>query len=68
MATIHTFQFLYLFMQMAFYAAFRQIIKAEYDLICKTFKAEFDKVATASLSLPINIPGTNYYEGLQVCN
>ncbi|KAM4110458.1 hypothetical protein ACB094_03G196900 [Castanea mollissima] len=51
--------------EMAFYAAFRQIIKAEYDLICKAFKAEFDKVATASLSLPINIPGTNYYEGLQ---
>lgn len=55
-------------MQMAFYAAFRQIIKAEYDLICKAFKAEFDKVATASLSLPINIPGTNYHEGLQVYN
>ncbi|KAL0003643.1 hypothetical protein SO802_011204 [Lithocarpus litseifolius] len=36
-------------MQMAFYAAYRQIIKAEYDLICKAFKAEFDKVATASL-------------------
>lgn len=55
-------------MQMAFYVAFRQIISAECDLIYEAFKREFDKVATAALSLPINIPGTYYYQGLQVCN
>uniref|UniRef100_A0A7N2LAK8 Cytochrome P450 n=1 Tax=Quercus lobata TaxID=97700 RepID=A0A7N2LAK8_QUELO len=51
--------------EMAFYVAFRQIIETECDLIYKAFKEEFDKVATAALSLPINIPGTNYYQGLQ---
>ncbi|XP_075659319.1 cytochrome P450 85A1-like [Castanea sativa] len=51
--------------EMAFYVAFRQIISAECDLIYEAFEREFDKVATAALSLPINIPGTNYYQGLQ---
>ncbi|KAK7861484.1 cytochrome p450 85a1 [Quercus suber] len=46
---------------MAFYVAFRQIIIAECDLIYEAF----DKVATAALSLPINIPGRSYYQGLQ---
>nr|POE74933.1 cytochrome p450 85a [Quercus suber] len=47
--------------EMAFYVAFRQIIIAECDLIYEAF----DKVATAALSLPINIPGRSYYQGLQ---
>ncbi|KAK7852151.1 cytochrome p450 85a1 [Quercus suber] len=46
---------------MAFYVAFRQIIIAECDLIYEAF----DKAATAALSLPINIPGKSYYQGLQ---
>ena len=67
MATIHIYLSCFS-IQMAFYVGFRQIIEAECDLIYKAFKEEFDKVATAALSLPINIPGTNYYQGLQVCN
>lgn len=51
---------------MAFYISFKQIVEAESDLIYETFKTEFEKVATGTLSLPISIPGTNYYEGLQV--
>ena len=43
---------------MAFHVAFRQIISVECDLIYEAFKTEFDKAATAALSLSINIPGT----------
>jgi hypothetical protein len=53
---------------MAFYINFRQIVESESDVIYGTFKTEFDKVATGTLSLPISIPGTNYYEGLKVYN
>jgi brassinosteroid-6-oxidase 1 len=55
-------------MQMAFYISFRQIIEVEADSIYKAFKEEFDKVATGTLSLAIYIPGSNYYQGLQVHN
>ena len=29
-------------------------------------KSEFDKLTLGTLSLPINLPGTNYYKGLMV--
>ncbi|XP_062150209.1 cytochrome P450 85A-like [Alnus glutinosa] len=51
--------------EMAFYITFRQIVESESDIVYGTFKTEFDKVATGTLSLPISIPGTNYYEGLK---
>lgn len=32
----------------------------------EAFKAKFDNILLGTISLPINIPGTNYYKGLQV--
>ncbi|XP_059448403.1 cytochrome P450 85A1-like [Corylus avellana] len=52
-------------MEMAFYMTFRQLVEAEADTLYEPFKAAFDKVVTGTLSLPINIPGTNYHMGLQ---
>ncbi|KAI5678873.1 hypothetical protein M9H77_09823 [Catharanthus roseus] len=50
---------------MAFFIALKQIVEEESDSIYQTFKAEFDKLALGSLSLPIKLPGTNYYRGFQ---
>jgi brassinosteroid-6-oxidase 1 len=52
---------------MAFYITFKQIVGADQaDRLYEPFKEAFDMVATGTLSLPINIPGTNYHMGLQV--
>ncbi|KAK6116417.1 hypothetical protein DH2020_049879 [Rehmannia glutinosa] len=52
-------------MDMVFYVAFKQIAEAESNSVYNSFKCEFDKLLTGSLSLPINIPGTNYYQGFK---
>ncbi|KAM7250553.1 hypothetical protein ACFE04_022436 [Oxalis oulophora] len=51
--------------EMAFYVAFNQVLEKEANSIYADFKSEFDKVAAGAISLPINIPGTMYYYGLQ---
>ncbi|GFY88753.1 brassinosteroid-6-oxidase 1 [Actinidia rufa] len=48
---------------MALFIAFKQIMETESSSSYEAFKAEFDKLMMGSLSLPINIPGTNYYGG-----
>ncbi|XP_057493369.1 cytochrome P450 85A-like [Actinidia eriantha] len=48
---------------MALFIAFKQIMETESSSSYEAFKAEFDKLMVGSLSLPINIPGTNYYGG-----
>ncbi|KAI5678868.1 hypothetical protein M9H77_09818 [Catharanthus roseus] len=50
---------------MAFYIALKQIVEEESDSIYQSFKAEFDKLVVGTLSLPINLPGTNYHRGFQ---
>ncbi|KAL3636191.1 Cytochrome P450 85A [Castilleja foliolosa] len=50
---------------MVFYVVFNQLAECEYDSVYNRFKCEFDKLLIGSLSLPINLPGTNYYQGLK---
>ncbi|KAI5678872.1 hypothetical protein M9H77_09822 [Catharanthus roseus] len=50
---------------MAFFISLKRIVEEESDSIYQTFKAEFDKLALGSLSVPIKLPGTNYYRGFQ---
>lgn len=38
----------------------------ESDSIAETFKPEFYKLVSGTLSLPINLPGTNYLNAFQV--
>ncbi|XP_027099305.1 cytochrome P450 85A [Coffea arabica] len=51
--------------EMAFFLSFNQILEDESSVIYEAFKAEFDKFVVGTISLPINLPGTNYYKGLQ---
>ncbi|CAI9785304.1 unnamed protein product [Fraxinus pennsylvanica] len=52
-------------MNMTFLIAFKLIAEVESSSICDAFKFEFDKLLLGSLSLPIKIPGTKYYHGLE---
>ncbi|GFP87298.1 cytochrome p450 85a [Phtheirospermum japonicum] len=52
-------------MDVVFYVAFKQLAESECNSVCNRFKCEFDKLLIGSLSLPINLPGTNYYHGFQ---
>ena len=56
----------HLFLQMAFFLSFNQILEDESSVIYEAFKAEFDKFVVGTISLPINLPGINYYKGVQV--
>ncbi|KAL5759342.1 hypothetical protein ACOSP7_017867 [Xanthoceras sorbifolium] len=51
--------------EMALLIAFKQIVEIESSKIYETFKTEFDKLVVGTLSLPINIPGSNYHHGFQ---
>ncbi|XP_048318957.2 cytochrome P450 85A [Ziziphus jujuba] len=51
--------------KMTFLTSFKQIVESESDRIYEALKPEFDKLLLGTFSLPINIPGTNYYQGLQ---
>ncbi|EXB92384.1 hypothetical protein L484_021368 [Morus notabilis] len=50
---------------MAFFAFFKQILEGESSTIYESFKAEFHKILVGAFTLPINIPGTSYYQGMQ---
>ncbi|GER44324.1 cytochrome P450 [Striga asiatica] len=50
---------------MVFFVALKQIAEVESEELYKMFKIEFDKLLIGSLSLPIYIPGTNYYRGFK---
>lgn len=52
--------------QMALLSSLIQIAGAEAGLISPTFKPEFFKLVVGTLSLPIDLPGTQYRSGLQV--
>ncbi|KAH7840636.1 hypothetical protein Vadar_019517 [Vaccinium darrowii] len=49
---------------MALLVAFKLLMEIESSSIYEAFKAEFDKLMVGTLSLPINVPGTNYHCGL----
>ncbi|KDP41328.1 hypothetical protein JCGZ_15735 [Jatropha curcas] len=51
--------------EMALFIGFKQILETESGSIYESLKSEFDKLLLGTLSLPINIPGTNYYSGFQ---
>lgn len=52
--------------QMAFLSSLKQIAGMESSSIAQPFMTEFFKLVLGTLSLPINLPGTNYRGGLQV--
>ncbi|KAK4260983.1 hypothetical protein QN277_004039 [Acacia crassicarpa] len=51
--------------QMAFFVSMNLIVDDEPKSFHEAFKAKFDNILLGTISLPINIPGTNYYKGLQ---
>ena len=51
---------------MAFFASLKQIAGNESTSIAKDLMTEFAKLVDGTLSLPINLPGTNYHRGFQV--
>ncbi|XP_010257975.2 PREDICTED: cytochrome P450 85A1-like [Nelumbo nucifera] len=51
--------------EMALLSSLNQIAGTESSLIAEGFKPEFYKLVLGTLSLPINLPGTNYRRGFQ---
>ncbi|KAL2349132.1 hypothetical protein Fmac_003132 [Flemingia macrophylla] len=51
--------------EMSFCISLKAVVADEANSFIESFKATFDKMAVATISLPINIPGTNYYRGLK---
>ncbi|KAL6553065.1 hypothetical protein OROGR_006907 [Orobanche gracilis] len=51
--------------QMAFLSSLRQIASNEASSISQAFMPEFFKLVLGTLSLPINLPNTNYHSGVQ---
>ncbi|KAF7809026.1 cytochrome P450 85A-like [Senna tora] len=51
--------------QMAFFVSMKQIVEDVPSSFHEEFKAIFDNIVLGTISLPIKIPGTNYYRGLQ---
>ncbi|KAJ4973219.1 hypothetical protein NE237_007589 [Protea cynaroides] len=51
--------------EMALLSSLKQIAGDDADLVREAFKPEFQKLVLGTISLPINIPGTNYHIGLQ---
>ncbi|KAL8471815.1 hypothetical protein ACS0TY_028519 [Phlomoides rotata] len=51
--------------EMAFLSSFRQIASTEAGAISQSFMPEFFKLVLGTLSLPINLPNTNYHRGFQ---
>ncbi|XP_057443589.1 cytochrome P450 85A-like isoform X2 [Lotus japonicus] len=51
--------------QMAFFVSMKLIVENETSPFPETFKATFDNIVSGTFSLPIKIPGTNYFRGLQ---
>lgn len=51
---------------MAFLSSLKQIAGIESGSLSKEFMPEFFKLVLGTISLPINLPNTNYRSGLQV--
>ncbi|KAL0311703.1 UNVERIFIED_CONTAM: cytochrome [Sesamum calycinum] len=51
--------------EMAFLSSLRQIASKEASSISQSFMPEFFKLVLGTLSLPINLPNTNYHRGFQ---
>ena len=51
---------------MAFLSSLKQIAGIESTSIAQEFMSEFFKLVVGTLSLPIDLPGTNYNRGFQV--
>ncbi|CAI9109883.1 OLC1v1009806C5 [Oldenlandia corymbosa var. corymbosa] len=51
--------------EMAFLSSLKQIAGSESAAIAKEFMPEFFKLVVGTLSLPINLPNTNYHRGFQ---
>lgn len=51
---------------MALLSSLKQIAGIECASFSQEFKQEFFKLVLGTLSLPIDLPGTNYRRGLQV--
>lgn len=51
---------------MVFFAFFKLILERELNSNYEAFKAEFHKILVGAFTLPINFPGTSYYQGMQV--
>ncbi|KAE8685223.1 Cytochrome P450 85A1 [Hibiscus syriacus] len=51
--------------EMAFLSSLKQIASAESSSVAQEFMPEFFKLVLGTLSLPIDLPGTNYRRGLK---
>ncbi|RDY02306.1 Cytochrome P450 85A, partial [Mucuna pruriens] len=51
--------------EMAFLISMKAVVENEPNSFLQSFKAIFDKMALGTISLPIKIPGTDYFRGLQ---
>ncbi|GMN42030.1 hypothetical protein TIFTF001_011243 [Ficus carica] len=51
--------------EMVFFAFFKLILERESNSNYEAFKAEFHKILVGAFTLPINFPGTSYYQGMQ---
>ncbi|KAE8685925.1 Cytochrome P450 85A1 [Hibiscus syriacus] len=51
--------------EMAFLSSLKQIASVESSIVAQEFMPEFFKLVLGTLSLPINLPGTNYRRGFQ---
>ncbi|CAL5325934.1 unnamed protein product [Camellia sinensis] len=51
--------------EMAFLSSLNQIASIEWESMSGEFMPEFFKLVLGTLSLPINLPGTNYHRGFQ---
>ena len=51
---------------MALLSSLKQIAGIESGPMAREFKPEFFKLVLGTLSLPIDLPGTNYRHGIQV--
>ncbi|KAK9700253.1 hypothetical protein RND81_08G227100 [Saponaria officinalis] len=51
--------------EMAFFSSLKQVAAIESSSIAQEFRHEFFKLVLGTLSLPIDLPGTNYRRGFQ---
>ncbi|XP_057443587.1 cytochrome P450 85A-like [Lotus japonicus] len=51
--------------QMAFLVSIKTVVENEPSSFLESFKATFDDMWLGTISLPIKIPGTNYFRGLK---
>ncbi|XP_020211536.2 cytochrome P450 85A [Cajanus cajan] len=51
--------------EMAFFISMKAVVENEPTSFLKSFKATFDNMALGTISLPIKIPGTDYFRALK---